>query len=251
MKFVLSAILALSWPGTGYALATGDHAGDHADDSAIGVPGDANKVSRMISITMSDKMRFTPSSISVRQGETVRFRVKNAGKLKHELILGTEKELKEHHEAMKKNPGMEHDEPGALEVEPGKTGELVWNFTKAGKVDFVCFEPGHYEAGMKGQVVVAAGKLADLKAQPGKDAVKGAPAATGDLTEGEVRKIDKAAGKITLKHGAIKNLEMPGMTMVFQVKDPALLEKFQVGDKVGFRAEKSGGAMVVTEIQAR
>ena len=133
MKIFLPLILALAGLGAGGALAAGDHASHHADDSAIGVPGDANKVSRMISITMSDKMRFTPSSISVRQGETVRFRVKNAGKLKHELILGTEKALKEHHEAMKKNPGMEHDEPGALEVEPGKTGELVWNFTKAAK----------------------------------------------------------------------------------------------------------------------
>ena len=71
----------------------------------------------------------------------------------------------------------------------------------------------------------------------------------GDLVEGEVRKVDKDAKKITLKHGEIKNLDMPGMTMVFQVKDAALLDKVQAGDKVKFKAEKAGGAIVVTDIQ--
>ena len=70
-----------------------------------------------------------------------------------------------------------------------------------------------------------------------------------DMTEGEVRKIDKEARKITIKHGEIKNLDMPGMTMVFQVKDPALLEKVKAGDKVKFRVEKMNGALVATEIQ--
>lgn len=68
-------------------------------------------------------------------------------------------------------------------------------------------------------------------------------------TEGEVRKVDKAAGKITLKHGDIKNLEMPGMTMVFQVKDAALLDKVKAGDKVRFMADKADGAIVVTSIE--
>lgn len=69
------------------------------------------------------------------------------------------------------------------------------------------------------------------------------------MTDGEVRKIDKDAQKITIKHGPIQNLGMPGMTMVFQVKDPALLDKVQIGDKVQFKAEKSGGATVVTELE--
>ena len=75
-----------------------------------------------------------------------------------------------------------------------------------------------------------------------------APSAV-DMTEGEVRKVDMEAKKITIKHGEIKNLDMPGMTMVFQVKDPAFLDKVKAGDKVRFKAEKSGGAMVVTDIQ--
>jgi len=75
-----------------------------------------------------------------------------------------------------------------------------------------------------------------------------APSAA-EMTDGEVRKIDKEAKKITIKHGEIKNLDMPGMTMVFQVKDVALLDTVKVGDKVKFVAEKAGGAIVVTDIQ--
>jgi Cu(I)/Ag(I) efflux system periplasmic protein CusF len=78
------------------------------------------------------------------------------------------------------------------------------------------------------------------------------PAASGaaDLTDGEVRKVSKDTGKITLKHGEIKSLDMPPMTMVFQMKDPALLDKLKAGDKVRFAAEKTAaGAFIVTEIQ--
>lgn len=104
---------------------------------------------------MSDAMRYTPSDIQVKQGETVRFIVKNNGKVKHELSLGTEKELLEHLEQMKKFPDMEHDEPSKISLAPGKQGEIIWQFTKAGAVNFACLMPGHYEAGMKGAVKVA------------------------------------------------------------------------------------------------
>lgn len=110
---------------------------------------------RTINVDMTDGMRFTPADIKVKQGETVRFVVKNSGQLKHELVLGTEKELKEHYEAMKKNPEMEHADPNMVTLAAGKSGEIVWQFTKAGKVDFACLQPGHYDAGMKGAVTVA------------------------------------------------------------------------------------------------
>ena len=71
----------------------------------------------------------------------------------------------------------------------------------------------------------------------------------GDMADGEIRKVDMDNKKITIKHGEIKNLDMPGMTMVFQVNDPAMLTTVKTGDKVRFKAEKSGGAIVVTEIQ--
>jgi len=87
-------------------------------------------------------------------------------------------------------------------------------------------------------------------AMPMGDAMKQMPmAALSDMAEGEIRKVDMDAKKITIKHGEIKNLDMPGMTMVFQVKDPALLEKAKAGEKIRFKAEKAGGAIVVTDIQ--
>lgn len=76
------------------------------------------------------------------------------------------------------------------------------------------------------------------------------PGMPASMTEGEVRKIDKEARKITLKHGDIKNLDMPGMTMVFQVKDKAMLDKVQAGDKVKFKAANESGKFTVTELEA-
>lgn len=134
---------------------------DHA--SALGKAGDPKKVSRTVEITTSDAMRFSPSSVAVKRNETIRFVLKNEGKLKHEMVLGTIKELKEHAALMLKFPEMEHADPNQASVEPGKTGELVWQFTKAGTFDFACLQAGHYEAGMKGQVMVA-GAAAAVKA---------------------------------------------------------------------------------------
>ena len=101
---------------------------------------------------------------SARQGETIRFSVKNSGKVKHEFVLGTDKELKAHYELMKKFPEMEHADPNMVSVAPGKTGEVIWQFTQVGKIDFACLQPGHYDAGMRGAVNVAAGKGASAKA---------------------------------------------------------------------------------------
>lgn len=75
-------------------------------------------------------------------------------------------------------------------------------------------------------------------------------AAASDLTEGEVRKVDKDNKKLTIKHGPLKNLDMPGMTMVFGVKDDAMLDKLETGAKVRFQAEKIDGKIVVTKIEA-
>jgi uncharacterized cupredoxin-like copper-binding protein len=104
---------------------------------------------------MNDAMRFKPDSIRVKRGETIRFIVRNTGKQKHEMVLGTIKELKEHAELMRKFPEMEHADPNQVSVDPGVTGELVWQFTKAGTFDFACLVPGHFEAGMVGKVRVS------------------------------------------------------------------------------------------------
>ena len=73
-------------------------------------------------------------------------------------------------------------------------------------------------------------------------------AADYPMSEGEVRKVDPSAKKITIKHGELKNLGMPAMTMVFQVADPAMLGKVKAGDKIKFRADNVNGAFTVTEI---
>lgn len=77
-----------------------------------------------------------------------------------------------------------------------------------------------------------------------------ANAAQTEMSEGEIKKIDKDAGKLTIKHGQLKNLGMPGMTMAFKAKDASMLEKFKEGDKVRFVAEKVAGALTVTSIEA-
>ena len=91
--------------------------------------------------------------------------------------------------------------------------------------------------------------LAAPVAAPGAAGSSAAANAAAPSTEGEVRKVDQLAGKITLKHGPIVNLDMPGMTMVFRVRDPALLDKVKAGDKVTFTAEKIDGALTVVRIE--
>jgi uncharacterized cupredoxin-like copper-binding protein len=143
--------------GHHHAQASHDHSA-HDHGAAIGEPGDPAKAARTVEVDMTDAMRFNPASVNVKQGETVRFVVRNSGQLKHEFVLGTDKALKEHYELMKKFPEMEHADPNMVTVQPGKTGEVVWRFTQAGKVQFACLQPGHYDAGMKGQVQVAAAR---------------------------------------------------------------------------------------------
>jgi uncharacterized cupredoxin-like copper-binding protein len=147
----------------GAAAAAGEHGAHGAHEekqSSLGEPGKAAEVSRTVVVDMADTMRFTPSMIDVQQDETIRFVVKNSGRLKHEMVLGTPKELKEHYAMMMKMPEMEHAEDNMVTVEPGKTGEIIWRFTRARVVDFGCLQPGHYGAGMKGQVRVTAASRA-------------------------------------------------------------------------------------------
>lgn len=123
-------------------------------ETAFGRTGDPKKVTRTMTVTMRDTMRFEPAHLTVREGDTVRLVVRNSGKVLHELVLGTEKELAEHAELMKKFPGMEHDEPYMAHVSSGKRGEIVWQFTEAGTFKFACLIPGHFEAGMVGTIRV-------------------------------------------------------------------------------------------------
>lgn len=164
MRFAQYLTLALAIAATaGSSLAHEKHDARKAaaparkEQKPWGIAGDAKDAQRTIEIAMSDDMRFTPSSIEVRQGETVKFVVRNKGKALHEVVIGDKKTLDEHAALMVKFPGMEHDEPYMAHVAAGKQGSLVWNFNRAGDFDFACLIAGHYQAGMVGKIKVAAG----------------------------------------------------------------------------------------------
>jgi uncharacterized cupredoxin-like copper-binding protein len=159
MKTLLTTVTLA--PAAAAAQAHGDHAASapaaiKKEQKAWDIAGDRRAAKRTVEIRMSDDMRFTPSRIEVRQGETVRLLLRNTGAVLHELVIGTPKELEEHAALMLKFPGMEHDEPYMAHVQPGQTGEIVWAFNRAGEFDFACLIAGHFQAGMRGKFIVRA-----------------------------------------------------------------------------------------------
>lgn len=143
------------------AMAHGDKPAAHkafdpamVEKTAFGQAGNPAKVARTIKVSMSDAMRFTPSNVTVKAGQTVKFVISNGGKALHEMVIGTTQELKAHAELMRKFPEMEHDAAHMAHVKPGESGEIVWQFTQPGEYSFACLIPGHFEAGMVGKVVV-------------------------------------------------------------------------------------------------
>ena len=145
------------------------------EEHAFGRAGDPRKVARTLRVGMDDTMHFRvtaatraggksdaradtspmkPGDIVVKRGETVRFLVRNHGKVMHEMVIGTMKELQDHAELMRKHPGMEHDEAYMAHVAPGKQGEIVWQFTKPGEFYYACLVAGHMEAGMIAKITV-------------------------------------------------------------------------------------------------
>lgn len=161
-KFSYFSIAVLLASASTLAFSHGDeaHAGKAGpvkkEQKEWGIAGDASAIKRTVTLSMSDSMRFTPDKIDVKQGETIRFVIKNSGKLMHELVIGKKKDLDEHAALMMKFPGMEHEEPYMAHVASGKTGEIVWTFNKPGSFDFACLIAGHYQAGMVGKITVAA-----------------------------------------------------------------------------------------------
>ena len=126
------------------------------EHKAWGVPGRAQAVRRTIAVDMTDAMRFEPDHVEVKEGETVRFLVTNRGKLVHEMVIGTRENFDQHTALMGMLPEMEHEEPYEVHVAPGKTGEIVWQFSRTGRFDFACLVAGHYQAGMVGTLNVRA-----------------------------------------------------------------------------------------------
>ncbi|WP_415759909.1 copper-resistant cuproprotein CopI [Pseudomonas sp. LT1P18] len=163
----VACLLALSSP----AWAAPAHTYD------FGQPAPAAKATRSIEVVMGD-MSFTPKAIDIKAGETVRFVLVNKGQLLHEFNLGDAAMHAKHQQEMMKmqqsgmltptgmkemdhgamagmGHGMKHDDPNSVLVEPGKTAEMTWTFTKATNLEFACNIPGHYQAGMVGKMTVS------------------------------------------------------------------------------------------------
>ena len=151
MKTLLPALLF----GLGLAGAAAAH-GAH-ETFAAGAPGDPAKAARTVDVTIRDAdgaMRFETAPIRVAPGEQVRFFVKNEGRAPHEFRLDSVTGNATHKAMMAQMPGMVHHDANAISIAPGAKGDLVWRFSKPGTYEYACLIPGHYEAGMHGEIVV-------------------------------------------------------------------------------------------------
>jgi len=145
------------WAASGHA-----HGAEEAHDTPANTPiQSALVVDRTLQVDMNDTMRFTPDLLQVAAGETLKLVVHNSGKLPHEMVLGSEAALKAHAIEMKQSAGhadghahASGNELLALSVEPGETKEWVIHFDQAQTLQMACLIPGHFEAGMRGQVIV-------------------------------------------------------------------------------------------------
>lgn len=257
---IAATCLLLTHPGSLLAHGNEDHKkpkgekpGSQAAQQPWGKAGDPKKVDRQIEVRMSDAMRFSPESIQVKKGETIRFVVHNDGKLMHEFVIGTEDALDEHAAMMMKFPDMAHDESYMAHVAPGANEEIVWRFNRPGEFGFACLIAGHYQAGMKGGLKVEGtpepmGAKSDMphKGVGMKHSVQGR-----DMTEGVIRRIDRERGTLMIEHGEIPNLKMPPMAMMFHVDDPKKLEKLKPGDAILFKALHQDNKFMATEITNR
>ncbi|GGX48563.1 cupredoxin domain-containing protein [Saccharospirillum salsuginis] len=158
LTFGLST-LAFAGPG---------HSDDHGDNDqasfAAGQPGTEHAVNRVIRVEASDRMRFNPDDWAIQPGETVRFVVANSGQMPHEFVIDTVQGNAKHRDAMMdamaEGGMMEHNDPNAVSVAPGETGELIWTFSEKGTFEAACNIPGHYEAGMNARIEVSKETLA-------------------------------------------------------------------------------------------
>jgi uncharacterized cupredoxin-like copper-binding protein len=156
------------WAATGHS-----HGDASTDNHALPPAATALVVSRSVEVRMDDQMRFTPADIEVRAGETIRFVVHNAGKTAHEMVLGSDADIREHAQAMQQSQGHGdghgHGSGAAITVAAGQKGELVVNFGQVGTLQMACLIPGHYEAGMRGTVQVSETAAARAPGATGHD----------------------------------------------------------------------------------
>lgn len=143
--------------GSMQGMSNGRHGAQHVDEhgpSAAGQPGEESQVDRTVEVTAYDTMSYKPQSLGVKPGETIRFVVTNAGKIRHEFVIATAGEQQEHDQMMQQMPNMMHQDPNAVTLEPGETKTLIWQFGGGGVVQYACHVLGHYQTGMIGKVFV-------------------------------------------------------------------------------------------------
>lgn len=165
-----SAIVALT---SSSSFAGAGHSGDHGNKTSIGEAGKASEVDQVIEIEMYDNY-YEPEKLNIKEGQTVRFVVKNLGEFVHEFNIGTAKMHAAHQEEMEMmmehgmlepdkinhdmmkmdmgNGSMEHNDPNSILLEPGKDGEIIWRFSEDANLEFACNVPGHYDSGMMGTI---------------------------------------------------------------------------------------------------
>lgn len=160
-RFLLAAAaMGALGPGAAHGHGAAGHGQRHAEGSypvaqtPFGIAGHKREARRTVFVAMGDDMRFSPATLRVKQGETVRLVFRNKGRLQHEWVLGTEQELRDHAAMMRAHPDMAHDAIHMVHVPPGGSDELVWRFNKAGSFRFACLVAGHHEAGMVGALLV-------------------------------------------------------------------------------------------------
>lgn len=154
---------------TSAAYAGEGHDDGHGHGAMMGQPGDPAKADRVVKVSMTE-MAFDPSTIEVKEGETITFVVSNDGEVVHEFNLGTEKMWQSHFDEMMKmmdtgmmtvdkihhdkmmEAGMMHDDANSVLLEPGQTGKITWTFGEKAELGFACNVPGHRESGMVGDI---------------------------------------------------------------------------------------------------
>ncbi|EEW58685.1 copper-binding protein [Tritonibacter mobilis] len=205
-------------------------------ENMIGAPGDVKNVDRTINVTLLEnddgEMLIKSEPLRFKQGETIRFKIKNKGELEHEFVLDTAERNAEHKLEMAKMD-MEHDDPNRVRLDAGASGDVIWKFVNSGTFEAACLILGHYESGMYRAITVG-----EELAQSNEE-----------YSSGTVKKIDTKSGKVTISHGPLNNLEMPAMTMVFRVADDAMLNQLKEGSAIEFVAQRIKGKLTVTTLK--
>ena len=154
-----SISLALVIAASVYALSYfNEHGGDgHGHDHGAPTQVSASSM-KEVRIEVDDTMRFSPATWEAQAGEPIRIILVNRGKVDHELVIGTEKEIAAHAKEMANPNAKGHHHTNEVSAKPGQQAELIWTFKEPGQFTMACFEPGHYEAGMKGMINVVGHK---------------------------------------------------------------------------------------------